>query len=170
MAGGGILVDNGDGTFTPVGGEIDKDGIKRLLSVVQRAELGLSGVEKTHFMNCEQAAATLSGMAEIYSNANGAKLFIIMLDNEVALGADEKVLIGYSTTENDANVPLNIENGLNELTLSVARTGQAYYNLILLTEENPVAIVKSDGQNPFKTIAGLTDSATDTTYVLWTVE
>ncbi len=130
--------------------------------------VNISGTEKHRSMLAASTTTTPSGAAEIVDDAAGFKYFKVSVGVGVALGADEYIVVGYSTTVNDAAVLTNVVN--KEAELDATPTGAVFTDIVILDSSNLNAEVIYDGTNTIKRIAAVTKNIADLPYNLITVE
>jgi hypothetical protein len=153
---------NNNAVTDPAGNPLGNVGVSPLASY--------SGTEKTYAMVSSIDGSAPSGTAEIYDNANGVKAFNITYDQTIALTAKEIIVVAWSTTATDANVLTNLQNFITEADKGGTRTGQAYYNIAVLTPDLPSVTVTFDGVNTIKRISTMTTDAADKNVILTVVE
>ena len=132
-------------------------------NVILTADADYSGTIKTYRMVAVSDADTPSGASQIFDDATGVLAFEVALSDEAdnALVAGEDVVIAYSTIASDANALANAANCCAENDGAAgARTGAAYYNVIILNAERTSAVIKYDGTNKIKRIVGVNSQAT----------
>lgn len=125
------------------------------------------GARKAVNMSAQNDQTTLVGAENIFDDATGVKQFTVTIDPWTIPTGDNSIVIGYSTTDSDADVLVDIKAFSEEQVGS--RAGTVVDNIIVLNENKPSVTITWDGTNTYKRIAGVTNDADVNEYTLTTV-
>ena len=128
-----------------------------------------SGTHKLWTLGANFAAGSGDAATEHISDATGWKSFSVDIVDDVAIAANEALMVAWSTTVNDE---ANLTTQLNALRTALGTPdAAAHTNCLIVTERtSPMPVVFFDGQNRIKTISVATQGTADKDIIVSTVE